>query len=70
MILHILDEGTTDVPDILHTLLLSDMVDEMDEETLSCFKKDLGMLLLDYDLVTDEPIIMTPSEKDIYDGVC
>jgi translation elongation factor EF-Tu-like GTPase len=70
MILHILDEGTTDVPDILHTLFISDMVDEMDEETLSCFKKDLGELLLDYDLVTDTPRIMTPSEKDIYDGLC
>ena len=70
MILHILDEGTTDVPDILHTLFISDMVDEMDEETLSCFKKELGELLLDYDLVTDTPRIMTPSEKDIYDGLC
>jgi translation elongation factor EF-Tu-like GTPase len=70
MILHILDEGTTDVSDILHTLFISDMVDEMDEETLSCFKKDLGELLLDYDLVTDTPRIMTPSEKDIYDGLC
>ena len=70
MILHILDEGTTDVPDILHTLFISDMVDEMDEETLSCFKKDLGELLQDYDLVTDTPRIMTPSEKDIYDGLC
>jgi translation elongation factor EF-Tu-like GTPase len=70
MILHILDEGTTDVPDILHTLFISDMVDDMDEETLSCFKKDLGELLLDYDLVTDTPRIMTPSEKDIYDGLC
>ncbi len=70
MILHILDGGTIDVPDILHTLLLSDMVDEMDEETLSCFKKDLGMLLLDYDLVSDVPVIMAHSEKDIYDGLC
>ncbi len=70
MILHILDEGTPTVPDILHTLFISDMVDEMDEETLSCFKRDLGELLLDYDLVTDTPVIMTPSEKDIYDGLC
>ncbi len=70
MILHILDEGTSTVPDILHTLFISDMVDEMDEETLSCFKRDLGELLLDYDLVTDTPVIMTPSEKDIYDGLC
>jgi hypothetical protein len=46
------------------------MVDEMDDETLSCFKRDLGELLLDYDLVTDTPVIMTPSEKDIYDGLC
>ena len=70
MILHILDEGTPTVPDILHTLFISDMVDEMDDETLSCFKRDLGELLLDYDLVTDTPVIMTPSEKDIYDGLC
>jgi translation elongation factor EF-Tu-like GTPase len=70
MILHILDEGTSTVPDILHTLFISDMVDEMDDETLSCFKRDLGELLLDYDLVTDTPVIMTPSEKDIYDGLC
>ena len=70
MILHILDEGTPTVPDILHTLFISDMVDEMDEETLSCFKRDIGELLLDYDLVTDTPVIMTPSEKDIYDGLC
>jgi len=70
MILHILDEGTSTVPDILHTLFISDMVDEMDDETLSCFKRDLGELLLDYDLVSDVPIIMTPSEKDIYDGLC
>ena len=70
MILHILDEGTSTVPDILHTLFISDMVDEMDDETLSCFKRDLGELLLDYDLITDTPVIMTPSEKDIYDGLC
>ncbi len=70
MILHILDEETSTVPDILHTLFISDMVDEMDDETLSCFKRDLGELLLDYDLVTDTPVIMTPSEKDIYDGLC
>ena len=70
MILHILDEGTSTVPDILHTLFISDMVDEMDDETLSCFKRDLSELLLDYDLVTDTPVIMTPSEKDIYDGLC
>ena len=56
MILHILDEGTSTVPDILHTLFISDMVDEMDDETLSCFKRDLGELLLDYDLVTDTPV--------------